>query len=85
MTITTLTTREFDQDVNKAKRAAKKGPVFITARGRPEYVLLSIEDYGSFMRQQTSIAEVLAIPGAAEIELDLQPLEGKLFGAADLC
>ena len=34
MTITTLSSRELNQDVAKAKNAAQDGPVFITDRGR---------------------------------------------------
>ena len=45
MTITTLTSREFNQDTSRAKKAAARGPVFITDRGRPAHVLLSIEAY----------------------------------------
>ena len=33
MTITTLSSREFNHDTGRAKRAALKGPVFITDRG----------------------------------------------------
>ena len=33
MTITTLSSRQFNQDAGGAKKAAKKGPVFITDRG----------------------------------------------------
>lgn len=42
---TVLTAREFNQDTARAKRAAKNGPVFITDRGKPSHVLLSIEEY----------------------------------------
>jgi len=35
MAITKLSSREFNQDTSRAKRAAKRGPVFITDRGRP--------------------------------------------------
>lgn len=45
MPITKLSSREFNQDTSKAKRAAKKGPVFITDRGRPSHVLLTAEEY----------------------------------------
>ena len=34
MTMTTMSSREFDQDTARAKKAAKRGPVFITDRGR---------------------------------------------------
>ncbi len=84
MSITTFTSRDFNQDVTKAKRATKKGPVFITDRGRPAHVLLSVEDYEAFTRQQASIADLLAMPEAAEIDFDPQPLKGKLFSAANL-
>ena len=42
---TTLSSREFNQDTSRAKKAAADGPVFITDRGRPAHVLLTIEDY----------------------------------------
>ena len=42
---TTLSSREFNQDVGKAKRAAENGPVVITDRGRPAYVLMKHEKY----------------------------------------
>ncbi len=42
---TTLSSREFNHDTSGAKKAALSGPVFITDRGRPAHVLLSIDDY----------------------------------------
>lgn len=45
MAVTTLTSREFNQDASGAKKAARRGPVFITDRGRPAHVLLTIEEY----------------------------------------
>lgn len=39
--ITTLSSREFNQDTSRAKQAARKVPVFITDRGRPAHVLMS--------------------------------------------
>ncbi|MCF9010316.1 type II toxin-antitoxin system Phd/YefM family antitoxin, partial [Pseudomonas carnis] len=38
MTITTISSREFNQDTSGAKKAARKGPVFITDRGKPAHV-----------------------------------------------
>ena len=40
MSITTLSSRAFNQDSSGAKKAAAEGPVFITDRGRPAHVLL---------------------------------------------
>lgn len=70
MTITTLSSRELNQDVTRAKRAAEHGPVFITDRGRPAHVLLSFEDYQRLTQQRRSIADALAMAEAADIAFD---------------
>ena len=70
MTITTLTSREFNQGASEAKRAANKGPVFITDRGRPAHVLMSFEDYQRLTKQRRNSADALAMPGIADIEFD---------------
>lgn len=62
MTITTLSSRELNQDVTRAKKAARNGPVFITDRGRTAHVLLSIEEYQRLTRQRRNIADALAMP-----------------------
>ena len=55
MTITTLSSRQFNQDASKAKKAAKDGPVFITDRGRPAHVLLTFEEYKSISAVRDSM------------------------------
>lgn len=70
MTITTITSREFNQGASEAKRAATKGPVLITDRGRPAHVLLSFEDYQRLTQQRRNIADALAMPGIADIAFD---------------
>ena len=70
MTITTVTSRELNQDVGRAKRAAKSGPVFITDRGKPAHVLLSIEDYRRLARQHRNLADALSMPGLADIDFE---------------
>ena len=70
MGITVITSRAFNQQVSKAKRDAAKGPVFITDRGRPAHVLLTIEDYQRIAEKEASIVESLAMPQAADIELE---------------
>lgn len=67
-TITTVTSRNFNQDVAGAKRAALAGPVFITDRGKPAHVLLSIEDYRRFSGQHRSLVDALSMPGLADVE-----------------
>ena len=73
MPITTLSSREFNQDTGRAKKAAAEGPVFITDRGRAAHVLLSIDDYRRLAGQRRNIADLLAMPGLADVELDIPP------------
>ena len=70
MTITTFSSREFNQGVSEAKRAANDGPVFITDRGRPAHVLMTFEDYQRLTKQRRNIADALALPGIAHIEFE---------------
>lgn len=70
MTITTLSGREFNQDTSRAKKAANAGPVFITDRGKPAHVLLSIEEYQRLTRRHRKIADALAMPGSDEIAFE---------------
>ncbi len=83
MPITTLTSREFNQDTSRAKKAAKAGPVFITDRGQPAHVLLSIEEYRKLAGASMSVAEALAQPGAPDFEFTPPRVTG-LFREADL-
>jgi prevent-host-death family protein len=83
MKITTLSSREFNQDVSRAKRAADKGPVVITDRGEPAYVLLRHRDYQRLASSGPSIRDLLSYPGADEIEFD-PPRLGRIFRPADL-
>jgi prevent-host-death family protein len=71
MTITTLSSREFNQDTGRAKNAARSGPVFITDRGRPAHVLLTFEDYQRLAGGQDSIIDLLGLPpDEADVELE---------------
>jgi prevent-host-death family protein len=74
MTITTLSSREFNQDTGRAKTAARRGPVFITDRGRPAHVLLTFEDYQRLTGSQDSIIDLLGLPvEAVDVDLDIRP------------
>lgn len=72
MSITTFTSREFNQQASEAKKAANNGPVFITDRGKPAHVLLSIADYQRLTEQRRNIADSLAMPGAENIAFEPQ-------------
>ena len=75
MAVTTLTSREFNQDTNKAKKAAMRGPVLITNRGRPEHVLMTFEDYEKLTGGSATIVDLLAMPGAEDIEFEAPRLD----------
>jgi prevent-host-death family protein len=83
VTVTTVSSREFNQDASGAKRAASKGPVVITDRGRPAHVLLTIEAYKKLTQKPASIADLLAMPGVADIAFDA-PRLGLVARPADL-
>ena len=70
MAITTVSSRDFNQDTSRAKKAAADGPVFITDRGRPAHVLLSIEEYRKLTGQRQNIMDLLAMPEAESIEFE---------------
>ncbi|MGD0960915.1 MAG: type II toxin-antitoxin system Phd/YefM family antitoxin [Methylomonas sp.] len=84
MGITTVSSREFNQDVSRAKRAALNGPVFITDRGHPSHVLLTIDEYQKITDQKESIVELISTPDAADIEFEAPRLKNELFRPADL-
>ncbi len=71
MTITTLSSRQFNQDASKAKKAAQAGPVIITDRGRPAHVLLTFDAYKKMTGERAKIADLLAMPGMEDIEFEI--------------
>lgn len=79
-----FSSREFNQDVSKAKREALKGPVFITDRGRPSHVLISIEVWQKIAQSEAGIVDLLAMPEGADIDFDPPRLELPLQRPADL-
>lgn len=67
--MSTVSSRDFNQDVSAAKRAASAEPVIITDRGKPSHVLLSIEQYHRLVADRRSIVDWLS----AEDDIDLEP------------
>jgi prevent-host-death family protein len=57
-----VSSRDFNQDVSQAKRAARFEPVFVTDRGRPTHVLLSIEAFRRLSGDTETILDALAVP-----------------------
>ncbi len=82
MAISTFSSRQFNHNSSGAKKAALLGPVFITDRGKPSYVLLSIQNYRKVSAQRTNLLDLLAMPGHADVELNI-PKSIELARAAD--
>lgn len=80
----TITGREFNQDVARAKRAARQGPVIITDRGRPAYVLMRHETYRRLRRQGPGIRVLLSHPESEEIDFKPPRLGDEPFRSAKL-
>ena len=57
-----VTAREFNQDIGKAKRFAASEPVFVTDRGRPTHVLLSIAGYRKLSGEVENILDMIGAP-----------------------
>lgn len=76
---TTLSSREFNQDVGRAKKAASEGPVIITDRGQPSHVLLTFKEYRRLTGAGMSLAEAVGDPRPeADFDFDPEPLKGPL-------
>ena len=60
-----VTAREFNQDISKAKRFAATEPVFVTDRGRPTHVLLSIAAYRQLSGERQSILDLIGAPAGS--------------------
>ncbi len=82
MTITTLSSRQFNQDASKAKKAAKAGPVIITDRGKPAHVLLTFTEYKKITGGRTKIADLLAMPGIEDVDFATPQLRDLAQAAA---
>ena len=69
--VTTMTSREFNQSVGEAKRAAQNGPVIVTDRGRPDHVLLTYEAYVALMGGERTLADVFArLPDPGDVDVE---------------
>lgn len=76
--MTTISAREFNRDVSAAKRAAAEGPVFITDRGEPAFVLLSVAEYRSLTGSGAEFVERLLMADPADHDFEPLRLESKV-------
>jgi prevent-host-death family protein len=73
--VTSVSSREFNQDTGRAKRAARRGPVVITDRGRPSHVLLTFEEYNRLASRGLTVIDLLGVPaGIEDVELEIPPV-----------
>lgn len=78
MAIKIFSSREFNQDVGRAKREALSAPVFITDRGKPSHVLLSVKEYRKLTKQKQNIVDLLSMPEASDIDFEPDKLSDSL-------
>jgi prevent-host-death family protein len=73
----TVSSREFNSDVAGAKRAAAVEPLFITDRGEPAFVLLSMEKFRELTGSGKSALDTLVELGAqfpnGELNFEWEP------------
>jgi prevent-host-death family protein len=67
-----MTSREFNQDLAKAKRIATEGPLTVTDRGRPAYVLMTHEEFLRLSGSRKSIVDLLR-DDRPEADFDFDP------------
>ena len=72
---TQISSREFNQDTAGAKKAAEKGPVYITDRGRPAHVLLTYDAYEQLIGAH-QVLDMLSRPaGIEDVEFEVPTSE----------
>ncbi|MDR6192591.1 prevent-host-death family protein [Agrobacterium pusense] len=70
MATTSLTSRELNHDVGRAKKAAEAGPVVITDRGRPSHVLMTYREFERLTGKRHNLVNALSMPGLSNIDFD---------------
>lgn len=83
MSTTIISSREFNQDAGGAKKAADKGPVIITDRGKPAHVLLRFEDYQRLVGKGLSLLDVVAQDDDDDIEFNPPRMGDQIFRPVD--
>jgi len=69
---TSISSREFNQDTGRAKKAAAEGPVYITDRGRPSHVLVSYTLFQQLTEGEATLVDLLAeTPGVGDIDFEI--------------
>lgn len=82
MTVTTMSSREFAQNIGGAKHAAANGPVVITDRGQPAHVLLTFEDYRRLRDEEPTLLDALSRWPERATDFEPPRLAGPVLRAA---
>lgn len=69
---TTMSAREFNQNTSSAKKAADDGPVIITDRGKPAYVLMSNAEYERIKAPRVPLLSALEQKGGPEYDFEIE-------------
>lgn len=81
--VTHMTSRQFNQDTSGAKRAADRGPVVITDRGRPAHVLISYDEYEQLLGRRQPLDLLAEPPGVEDIDF-VVPASDEFARPADI-
>jgi len=68
----TATSQEFNRQASALRQRATAAPLLITDRGRPAHVLMSYAAYQALQGPAQSVADLLAMPVADELDGVLQ-------------
>ena len=66
-----ISSREFNQDTSGAKKAAERGPVYITDRGNPAHVLLTYTAYEELVGKHRVLDRLAEPAGIEDVELTI--------------
>ncbi|WP_274585601.1 type II toxin-antitoxin system Phd/YefM family antitoxin [Neisseria leonii] len=69
----TMSSREFNQHMGRAQRAAQTAPVVVTNRSKPAFVFLTYADYQKLTGQKQSALD--ALTPSAELAAALENIE----------
>jgi len=74
MVINTISSQKFNLSLS-AMKYSQAGSVLITENGRPTHVLLTYENYQRLSGVKGSVVELLALPGAEDIDLSIATMK----------
>ena len=80
----TITSRDFNQDIGRAKRMAGERPVVITDRGKAAFVLMTHAEFLRLTGKAPSILDLLDHPQSADFEFEPKRLKGGRIRSVDL-